>query len=124
METANELDTLFSAVWMDEAPIQVLADYIREKLSDMTPYGTLKATHVLSGGVSVERQFDVHLTVERFYGEKCVVQAVIYCPKHFWNVAKNFTVETISTPEFTDWLTEQMNDLSFEAMKPSWGRME
>ncbi len=106
----TEASSLLTAVWMSEAPITALADWFRENLPERR---CILANHKLRG-------VDVFLNAELFYGAGCVVRVVLYCPTHHQNVAKNFTIESLTTPEFTEWLDNATSEMSYDALKPWW----
>jgi hypothetical protein len=108
----SDFDLLFSSVWVCETPPQVLADFIRESLSE-SPARCILATHLLRG-------CEVHLSAERFYGSGGVVHVVLYCPKQYSRCTRNFTLETLTSEEFVTWLSEEMSRLSWESLKPYW----
>jgi hypothetical protein len=108
---SNEFSSLFGATWADEAPVQALADYIREKLEEY-PHHILVATHDL-------RKAEVTLAVVRYYGQENVVLASLTVDKHYYKHERDFRLEQLTTPEFTEWLAEWMNAISVYALK-SW----
>ncbi len=104
----EEASNLFEKVWFDELPVQIFADWLREMLSA----GATRINAVVSHDGA-----NIWFIAEKFYGGAEVTKAILKCPKCYWESTKNFTLETITTPAFVDWLTEAMDKLFDEPAK-------